>query len=137
MIVNTTTEKAQDQKSVWLNFGYFKHGDELVGHWDDCKDHTEALRRHAEVLRDYADYCDELSTALRDFTPSQITLDGGAHMVYLHGPSSVCDMLIEKELATKDEFDEDEGDDYEEDYDDEQSDDDFDDDFNDEPEDRV
>lgn len=103
MIISPDSDNKPDKDvdSIELNFGYFKHGDNLAHLFSETKDVIQTLVAHAEDMRGYAKYCDDIIAYLKTVNHSTCEIDGGAHMVTFSGPEAICKALVEKDMAQR------------------------------------
>lgn len=107
-----TAKRAIEEKSVEINLGYFKRGDDLC-HCvyyvtkEQGLPNYEAFRQHAENMREVADHLDKIYAIVKG---AKINIQADTHMIMIDGPAELMDKLIAAGLADKSPFDEEEGD---------------------------
>lgn len=100
-----------------IHLAYFKQGDDLHYSIEQSKSPLEALRGHAEQMRSVAGHLDAIADEVAK-CEEQVELYGDTHYCSITGPESLIARLIELELVTKEEYDDEDEDEDDEDFDD-------------------
>jgi hypothetical protein len=99
--INLTQSFGDEQsKTASINLPYYKQGDDLAEHLAETDSVAKAIEDHAERLT----FARDQLLAIKDIVAGQpVTIDAGAHIIWLTGPATVVDKLVALGLAELDE----------------------------------
>lgn len=116
MIADEHLEDKTSYATIWL--GYFKQGDDLCGYIENSDSLVDALRADADGLRGVVEQLESVADEVQKYDLSQVSIDAGTHHIGISGPEPLIQSLIDKKLAQRDEWEDEECD--EEDFEDEE-----------------
>ncbi len=105
--------KDKKTKNCTIFLPYFKQGDDLGYHLQNSSSLSEALENHAKQMDTVAQVLRQVESVIRNEPSVEIQAD--THMIFLTGPTELVDVLVKEELASYDEFEDDEEDETEDD----------------------
>lgn len=102
--------------SVEVFLPYFKQGDDFAHCLEQCDGRiTEALEMDAECLRSAADILLSIRAEIQEKgVEKEIEVNADTHCIWIYGPEEFLQSLIDKELASRDPFEDEDLDDEEE-----------------------
>lgn len=89
-------------KYVEIYLPYFKQGDDFQGYFDNTGNAIDACKCHAQALRHGAEQLEHIASVLADHADDAIEVEGQTHMIWMHLPDNVADILIGQGLAQED-----------------------------------
>lgn len=109
----------KDVKTATIWLGYFKQGDDM----NHCLTETEnniikAFETHAELMLSVADHLKGVAKCLGKVSPGnlkEIEVFADTHHIGISGPASIIDELVTLELATIEDYGDEDEDDFEDD----------------------
>jgi|LSQX01.2.fsa_nt_gb hypothetical protein len=97
----------EEEKTAEITLPYYKQGDDLRHYLDSCNSIEDALENHAEDMDDAAQQLRKIKALV---SGHDVEIEAGTHLIWISGPASVIDKLVENELAEEKFFEEDEDD---------------------------
>jgi len=101
-------------KTVEIHLGYFKQGDDLCHCLEATSNNVDAFRMHAKMLYECAKHLDKIADVLNTHPKADMKIDAGTHFIGIDGDEKVLNILVEKDLATVSEWEDEEEDEDEE-----------------------
>lgn len=88
-------------------FGFFKQGDDLIGHFEETDNAKNAFDKFNLQMLQVADHANRIAEFLSKHSEeemSKVELNGGAHYISITGPTEIIQGLIDAKLVELDEF---------------------------------
>ena len=113
------------KRTVDINLGYYKQGDDLYNCLEECDNAVEAFRSHSVQMIAVSEHLNKIADMIEGH---EVEVSADVHFINITCDEELAQKLIDAELADKDPMeDEMEDDDWEDDDDDDQEEDDDDD----------
>ncbi len=93
---------------VEIYLGYFKQGDDLNSCLEATSNNVDAFHMHAKRLYDCAKHLDKIAEVLKSYPDAKMQVDANVHFITMDGSKEILDVLVEKELASVPEWDDEE-----------------------------